>query len=71
MTVIVGRGTKCCGSMPRCRTCPVRLAADIRMLIPGEARSAGHLAGLPPCLHKYEPLFRDAEAQGSDVAGRA
>jgi len=20
-----------------------------------------HLAGVPPCLHKYEPLFRPAE----------
>jgi len=60
MTLVVGKGTKCCGSMPRCRTCPARVASDIRALI-GEPRRdvPEHLAGLPPCLHKYEPLLRE------------
>jgi hypothetical protein len=58
MAPVVGRGTKCCGSMPRCRTCPVRLAADIRATLPDGTRTPEHLAGIPPCLHKYEPLFR-------------
>jgi hypothetical protein len=46
--------------MPRCRTCPVRLAADIRATLPGAPRAQGadHLAGVPACLHKYEPLLR-------------
>ena len=64
MAVAVGRGTKCCGSMPRCRTCPVRLVADIRGLLPDErAALAEHLQGVPECLHKYEPLLREARAE--------
>ncbi len=44
--------------MPRCRTCPVRLAAEIRGILSDEDAGTDHLAGIPPCLHKYEPLFR-------------
>ena len=54
----VGRGSKCCGSDPRCRTCPVRLAAELRAIEDPTAGLPEHLVGLPPCLHKYEPLFR-------------
>jgi hypothetical protein len=53
--------------MPRCRTCPVRLAAEIRDLIPCEPE---HLAGLPACLHKYEPLFRDPTPEDAGVEAR-
>jgi hypothetical protein len=58
-----GRQKKCCRSTPRCRSCPVTLAAEIR-----EVRALGsrdlqvpaHLAGVPECLHKYEPLLRQS-----------
>jgi hypothetical protein len=50
--------------MPRCRSCPLRFAAELRDL---QSRADGidpalppHLAGVPACLHKYEPLFRRA-----------
>ena len=56
--MVVSRGTRCCGSEPRCRTCPVRLAAELRAALPQAADVPPHLAGLPRCLHKYEPLFR-------------
>ena len=56
----VGRGTRCCGSMPRCRTCPVRLVADVRALTQDGRPLPDHLAGVPECLHKYEPLLRTA-----------
>ena len=52
---------RCCRSTPRCRSCPLRFAAELRdlqeRLNPG-AQVPEHLAGVPPCLHKYEPLFR-------------
>jgi hypothetical protein len=52
---------KCCRSTPRCRNCPARQVADERVL-----RALGieieplppHLRGVPPSLHKYEPLLR-------------
>ena len=47
--------------MPRCRSCPLRFAAEMRdlraRLNPG-ADLPQHLEGVPACLHKYEPLFR-------------
>jgi hypothetical protein len=53
---------KCCRSTPRCRDCPARKIADDELL-----RALGirvgpplpdHLRGVPPSLHKYEPLLR-------------
>jgi hypothetical protein len=38
--------------------------ADMRAVLPQSPDAADHLAGVPPCLHKYEPLFRPAEAPG-------
>ena len=58
--------------MPRCRSCPLRFAAELRelqqQLNPG-VDLPQHLAGVPPCLHKYEPLFR--RAHEADVAAGA
>jgi hypothetical protein len=53
---------KCCRSNPRCRNCPARRVDDERFLRalgvePGPPLPA-HLSGLPPSLHKYEPLLR-------------
>jgi adenine-specific DNA glycosylase len=55
---------RCCRSTPRCRSCPLRFASELRQV---QARASGidpsvppHLAGVPACLHKYEPLFRRA-----------
>ena len=36
----------------------MRLAAEIRQTLPQAGNEPAHLAGLPRCLHKYEPLFR-------------
>lgn len=63
----IGRGTKCCGSDPRCRTCPVRLAAELRAIESPGAGLPDHLLGVPPCLHKYEPLFRAATADATPL----
>ena len=55
---------RCCRSSPRCRSCPLRFATElreVRALASPEGGVAPHLAGVPPCLHKYEPLFRRAE----------
>ena len=54
--------------MPRCRACPVTLAAELRAVLPGRDPAPPHLAGLPRCLHKYEPLFRRENAGGGRVA---
>jgi hypothetical protein len=56
-------GFRCCRSEPRCRTCPLRFVTELRE---AEAIANGtppkdlppHLADVPPCLHKYEPLLR-------------
>jgi len=56
-------GFRCCRSEPRCRTCPLRFVTELRE---AEAQANGtarkdvpaHLADVPPCLHKYEPLLR-------------
>jgi hypothetical protein len=57
--------TRCCRSEPRCRTCPLRFAAELRevnALANGAVRKdlPPHLADVPACLHKYEPLLRPA-----------
>jgi hypothetical protein len=57
---VVGRGMKCCGSSPRCRACPARWAEELARLEGRAAPAPEHLAGVPHCLHKYEPLFRRA-----------
>lgn len=57
--------TRCCRSTPRCRTCPLRFAAELR-----EINSLGrpnpklppHLTDVPACLHKYEPLLRPRDS---------
>lgn len=54
---------RCCRSVPRCRRCPVLLAAElrgVRSLDPSSAEAAlpPHLAGVPACLHRYEALLR-------------
>jgi hypothetical protein len=53
---------KCCRSTPRCRDCPARKVADDQILralgIPVEPALPPHLQGVPPSLHKYEPLLR-------------
>ena len=36
----------------------MRLAAELRASLPKADDIPPHLAGLPRCLHKYEPLFR-------------
>jgi hypothetical protein len=58
---------KCCRSTPRCRYCPARRIADERILralgIPLEPPLPPHLHGVPPSLHKYEPLLRRSWAE--------
>jgi hypothetical protein len=53
--------TRCCRSTPRCRTCPLRFAAELRE-VNGLGRPSPklppHLADVPACLHKYEALLR-------------
>ena len=53
---------KCCRSTPRCRNCPARKIADDEVLralgLPVEPPLPEHLRGVPPSLHKYEPLLR-------------
>jgi hypothetical protein len=55
---------KCCRSTPRCRDCPAREIGDDRLLLalglPPEPVLPAHLRGVPPSLHKYEPLLRKA-----------
>ena len=57
--------------MPRCRTCPVRLAAELASILPAAEAPPAHLAGIPACLHKYEPLFRRAAEQSGERAAAA
>ena len=58
------RVVKCCRSTPRCRDCPARKIDDHDLLralgIPVEPPLPPHLQGVPPSLHKYEPLLRRA-----------
>jgi hypothetical protein len=53
---------KCCRSTPRCRNCPARRIAEDQLLralgIPVGPKLPPHLQGVPPSLHKYEPLLR-------------
>ena len=63
----------CCRSAPRCRTCPLRFAAELRELrarLDPPTDVPPHLAGVPPCLHKYEPLFRRAAEPAESPAAR-
>jgi hypothetical protein len=65
---------KCCRSNPRCRNCPARRVDDDRLLRalgiePGPPLPA-HLSGLPPSLHKYEPLLRKSWIERTE-AGRS
>jgi hypothetical protein len=58
--------TRCCRTTPRCRSCPLRFAAELRDLqerLNPAAQVPEHLAGVPTCLHKYEPLFRRASSE--------
>ena len=62
---------KCCRSTPRCRNCPARKIADDQLLralgIPVEAPLPPHLEGVPPSLHKYEPLLKRTYAERAAV----
>jgi hypothetical protein len=50
----------------------VRLAAELRSELPQADDVPPHLAGIPRCLHKYEPLFRPAvEATRSGATATA
>jgi hypothetical protein len=53
---------RCCRSTPRCRSCPLRFAAELRDVraLAAEPEAPAHLEGVPACLHKYEPLLRRA-----------
>jgi hypothetical protein len=66
-----GRRKKCCRSQPRCRSCPVTLATEVREVRELARRGLDappHLAGVPECLHKYEPLLRKSwEARRADA----
>jgi hypothetical protein len=53
--------TRCCRTTPRCRTCPLRFATELREINAlGKPRPGlpAHLADVPACLHKYEALLR-------------
>lgn len=70
---------KCCRSTPRCRDCPARrpggpltLNAELAALLtPKGGDVPAHLAGVPRCLHKYEPLFRQPETTDTDAKASA
>lgn len=56
--------TRCCRSTPRCRACPLRFAAELRQvnsLGRPSRQTPPHLADVPACLHKYEPLLRQRD----------
>jgi hypothetical protein len=61
---------KCCRSTPRCRDCPARRPGDDEALLAlGMApspRLPAHLRGVPPSLHKYEPLLKRSYAARSE-----
>jgi hypothetical protein len=62
---------RCCRATPRCRSCPLRFAEELRQLqarLDPQHAVPPHLADVPPCLHKYEPLFRRA-AEGAQPVG--
>ena len=58
---------KCCQSTPRCRDCPARRPADDELLVvlgmTAQPRLPEHLRGVPPSLHKYEPLLKRSFAE--------
>jgi hypothetical protein len=66
-------GAKCCRSTPRCRSCPLVLARERKRLLNlgplGLAEPVpDHLAGVPVCLHKYEPLLLKAWLERQQAA---
>jgi hypothetical protein len=67
----VTAAVKCCRSTPRCRDCPARKIADDQLLralgIPVEPELPPHLQGVPPSLHKYEPLLKRTYAERAAV----
>jgi hypothetical protein len=65
---------KCCRSVPRCRNCPARRPAGDDILaalgIAPADQLPAHLQGVPPSLHKYEPLLRrswEARAEAAEA----
>ncbi|MEA2379734.1 MAG: hypothetical protein QOK00_1695 [Thermoleophilaceae bacterium] len=62
---------KCCRSTPRCRNCPARKIDNDDLLralgIPVAEPLPPHLRGVPPSLHKYEPLLRRSFEQRATV----
>jgi hypothetical protein len=67
----VRAAVKCCRSTPRCRDCPARKIVDDELLralgMPVTAPVPAHLRGVPPSLHKYEPLLRRSYEQRAAV----
>jgi hypothetical protein len=64
--------SRCCRSTPRCRTCPLRFATELREVqarANPDALLPPHLVGVPACLHKYEPLFKRAVEAERSAAG--
>jgi hypothetical protein len=69
-------GAKCCRSEPRCRSCPLRLAEERKALLNTGPQGLveplpDHLAGVPACLHKYEPLLQKAWLEREAAAADA
>ena len=59
---------RCCRSTPRCRTCPLRFATELRQvnaLGKPPRNMPAHLADVPPCLHKYEALLRPRDTSAA------
>ncbi len=64
---------KCCRSTPRCRDCPARRPDDelLRALgITPAPRLPAHLRGVPPSLHKYEPLLKRSFSERERAGAR-
>ena len=63
---------RCCRSEPRCRACPFVLKTELRdvraLAQEGAFGVPSHLAGLPPCLHKYGPLLSEPPMQEQPAA---
>ena len=73
MRVVVKTKKRCCRTSPRCRSCPLRIAAEMRAVNAiGQPRPdlPAHLADVPACLHKYEALLRPREEKKPRVEER-